>query len=59
MNGIGIQKELRRRVRSREFSPGMRIPSLREMSRDFGVSHGLVPQAVNVLVGQGYLEAWF
>jgi len=57
VNGAGIQEELRRRIRSREFAPGSRIPSLRELSRDFGVSHGLVQQAVNVLVGQGYLDS--
>ena len=57
MNGAGIQAELRRRIRSREFGPGSRIPSLRELSRDFGVSHTLVQQAVNVLVGQGYLDS--
>ena len=57
MNGAGIQEELRRRIRSREYLPGSRIPSLRELSRDFGVSHGLVQQAVNVLVGQGYLDS--
>ncbi len=57
MNGAGIQEELRRRIRSREFEPGSRIPSLRELSKDFEVSHALVQQAVNVLVGQGYLNS--
>jgi len=57
MNGAMILEELRRQVRSREFPPGSRIPSLRALSRDFGVSHALVQQAVKVLVAEGYLDA--
>ncbi len=57
MTGARIQEELIRRIRAREFPPGSRIPSLRELSRTFGVSHGLVQQAVNVLVAQRYLDS--
>lgn len=57
MNGREIQAELRRRIRSREFAPGSKIPSLRELSQAFGVSHALVQQAVRVLVAEGLLES--
>jgi len=57
MTGIEIQEELRRRIRSREFAPGSKIPSLRELSLTFDVSHGLVQQAVRVLVAEGLLES--
>lgn len=55
MTEAQIQEELIRRIRSREFSPGSRIPSMRELARTFGVSHALIQQAVKVLVAQGYL----
>ena len=57
MNGVKIQEELCRRVRSREFAPGSKIPSLRELSQSFDVSHALVQQAVRGRVAEGYLES--
>ncbi len=57
MTGLGIQNELRRRIRNRELPPGTRIPSLRELARTFGVSRALAQQAVKVLVAQGCLDA--
>jgi DNA-binding transcriptional MocR family regulator len=51
-----IVTALQRQV-SDVFSPGTRIPSIREFARDHGVSRFTVVEAYDRLVAMGYLEA--
>ena len=39
------------------FSPGTRVPSIREFARSYGVSRFTVVEAYDRLVAMGYLEA--
>jgi DNA-binding transcriptional MocR family regulator len=47
----------RRRVEERVFRPGMRMPSIRKLAQDKGVSRFTVVEAYERLVAQGYLES--
>src|SRR5215472_4322058 len=47
----------RRRVDERVFRPGMRMPSIRKLAQDKGVSRFTVVEAYERLVAQGYLES--
>ncbi len=52
-----IQGQLRDHVREGVLSPGAKLPSMRELATRFGCSLGIVKQAVNTLVAQGYLRS--
>jgi DNA-binding transcriptional MocR family regulator len=47
----------RRRVEERVFRPGMRMPSIRKLAQDKGVSRFTVVEAYERLVAQGILES--
>jgi DNA-binding transcriptional MocR family regulator len=47
----------RRRVDERVFRPGMRMPSIRKLALDKGVSRFTVVEAYERLVAQGYLDS--
>ncbi|WJF91680.1 PLP-dependent aminotransferase family protein [Paraburkholderia bonniea] len=47
----------RRRIEERVFRPGMRMPSIRTLALDKGVSRFTVVEAYERLVAQGYLDS--
>lgn len=47
----------RRRIEERVFRPGMRMPSIRKLALDKGVSRFTVVESYERLVAQGYLES--
>jgi DNA-binding transcriptional MocR family regulator len=47
----------RRRINERVFRPGMRMPSIRKLALDKGVSRFTVVEAYERLVAQGYLDS--
>ncbi|MFP3797686.1 MULTISPECIES: PLP-dependent aminotransferase family protein [Paraburkholderia] len=47
----------RRRIEERVFRPGMRMPSIRKLALDKGVSRFTVVEAYERLVAQGYLDS--
>jgi DNA-binding transcriptional MocR family regulator len=47
----------RRRIEERVFRPGMRMPSIRKLAQDKGVSRFTVVEAYERLVALGYLES--
>lgn len=51
-----IRDGLRTRIRHRELVPGDRLPSFRELSQQWGVSMGVVRQALNTLSEEGYVR---
>lgn len=52
-----IQDVLRERIRGGELQPGQKLASMRKLADDFDCSLGIVKQAVNTLVAQGYLRS--
>ncbi|WP_427171820.1 PLP-dependent aminotransferase family protein [Arthrobacter sp. 92] len=55
--GDQLQEALRSAVRSGRLSPGERLPSSRSMSKELGVSRGLVQSSYEQLEAEGYLLA--
>src|SRR6202046_3326670 len=47
----------RRRIDERVFRPGMRMPSIRKLAEDKGVSRFTVVEAYERLVAHGYLDS--
>ena len=47
----------RRRIEERVFRPGMRMPSIRKLAEEKGVSRFTVVEAYERLVAQGYLDS--
>ena len=52
-----IRNDLRQKVRSGQLKPGYRLPSMRKLSDDLGVSLGIVHQAINTLTAEGVLDS--
>jgi LacI family transcriptional regulator len=52
-----IQDQIRLRIRTGEWKPGDKLPPLRTISAQCGVSLGVVQQAVGTLCTEGYLRA--
>lgn len=52
-----IQNGLREKIRNATLSSGMRLPSMRQISDELGVSLGVVKQAINTLTAEGYLRS--
>jgi GntR family transcriptional regulator/MocR family aminotransferase len=52
-----LERELRHAVQSGRLRPGVPLPSTRALARDLGVSRGLVVQAYEQLLAEGYLTA--
>ncbi|MEW2167586.1 winged helix-turn-helix domain-containing protein, partial [Streptomyces sp. NPDC007084] len=55
--GRALQAALREAVRSGRLAPGTRLPSSRALAGDLGVSRGLVTEAYEQLVAEGYLRS--
>jgi DNA-binding GntR family transcriptional regulator len=51
-----VQRDLRRRIESREFEPGARIPSEVELVRHYSVSRMTVRRAIEALTDDGLLR---
>lgn len=51
-----LEQILRSKVEAGEFSPGQRLPTEQELSREFGVSRATVRQALAALVSEGLLR---
>jgi GntR family transcriptional regulator len=54
-----IANELRQRVLAGTSPPGSRMPSLREVQEEFGVSQAVARSAYQVLIGEGLVEGRF
>ncbi|GAA0407421.1 GntR family transcriptional regulator [Acrocarpospora corrugata] len=52
-----IARELRESVRGGRLAPGARLPASRDLARDLGVSRGVVVEAYEQLVAEGFLES--
>ncbi|MFM9590574.1 PLP-dependent aminotransferase family protein [Streptomyces scabiei] len=55
--GRTLQAALREAIRSGRLSGGTRLPASRELAADLGVSRGLVTEAYEQLVAEGYLRS--
>ncbi|WP_306185586.1 PLP-dependent aminotransferase family protein [Streptomyces sp. MK5] len=55
--GRSLQAALREAVRSGRLAPGTRLPSSRDLAADLGVSRGLITEAYEQLVTEGYLRS--
>ena len=52
-----FQRQLRAGIQSRRLKPGVKLPSMRQFVSTYGMSLGVVKQAINTLTAQGYLRA--
>ncbi|MEW9529120.1 PLP-dependent aminotransferase family protein [Microbispora sp. NPDC049125] len=52
-----IARELRGAIRSGRLARGTRLPATRELARDLGLSRGVVVEAYEQLVAEGFLDA--
>ncbi|WP_285704008.1 PLP-dependent aminotransferase family protein [Microtetraspora sp. NBRC 16547] len=52
-----IARELRDSIRSGRLDRGARLPASRDLARDLGLSRGVVVEAYEQLVAEGFLEA--
>jgi GntR family transcriptional regulator / MocR family aminotransferase len=52
-----LEEQLRAAVRGGQLAPGAVLPSTRALARDLGVSRGVVVEAYDQLVAEGYLAA--
>ncbi|MFE7133893.1 PLP-dependent aminotransferase family protein [Streptomyces sp. NPDC057638] len=55
--GRALQSALREAVRGGRLAAGTRLPSSRELAADLGVSRGLVTEAYEQLIAEGYLRS--
>jgi len=55
--GAQIQQALRQAIRERRLQPGTVVPSTRTLADDLGVSRGVVVEAYDQLIAEGYLVA--
>lgn len=54
---LQIQQALRQAIRERRLRPGTAVPSTRTLADDLGVSRGVVVEAYDQLIAEGYLIA--
>ncbi len=54
---VQLERELRAAIQSGRLRPGAALPSTRGLAGDLGVSRGLVVEAYEQLVAEGYLTA--
>lgn len=52
-----FQRQLRASIQSRQLKSGTKLPSMRQFVSQYGMSLGMVKQAINTLTAQGYLRA--
>lgn len=51
-----IEQDLRDKIASGEYPRGSKLPSIRTLAVQYGVSHGTVDKAVRSLAREGLLE---
>jgi GntR family transcriptional regulator len=51
-----IESDLREKIASGVYPRGSRLPSIRTLAAQYGVSHGTVDKAVRSLAREGLLE---
>src|SRR5262245_3822130 len=54
---VQLENELRRAIRSDRLEAGTLLPSTRALARDLGLSRGVVVEAYDQLLAEGYLRA--
>lgn len=54
---VNLMEDIRRKVESRAWNKGDKIPSENELSREYGVSRQTVRKAISVLTNEGILYA--
>lgn len=54
---VQLERELRRAVQSGRLAPGAALPATRVLAAELGVSRGLVVEAYEQLIAEGYLVA--
>jgi GntR family transcriptional regulator/MocR family aminotransferase len=54
---VQIEHQLRDAIRSGRLPPGAPLPSSRTLARDLGISRGVVVEAYDQLIAEGYLSA--
>ncbi|WP_018684864.1 TetR/AcrR family transcriptional regulator C-terminal domain-containing protein [Actinokineospora enzanensis] len=54
---LQVVADLRRRIEAGEFAPGDRVPSTRQLTRDWGVALATASKALRVLIEDGTLRA--
>jgi GntR family transcriptional regulator/MocR family aminotransferase len=52
-----VTAELRTAIRSGRLAGGVRLPATRDLARDLGTSRGVVVEAYQQLVAEGFLAA--
>jgi GntR family transcriptional regulator / MocR family aminotransferase len=52
-----VERELREAIRTRRLPPGAELPSTRALASDLGISRGIVVEAYEQLLAEGYLAA--
>ena len=52
-----LRADVRRRIRDKDLVEGQKLPSMRQMSEEYGCSLGVVQQAIIGLTGEGYLRS--
>ncbi len=52
-----FQRQLKANIQSRRLRPGTKLPSMRQFVSQYGMSLGMVKQAINTLTAEGYLRA--
>ena len=54
---VQLVRELRRAIQERRFASGMQLPATRALADELGLSRGLVVEAYEQLIAEGYLIA--
>lgn len=52
-----LRGQLRAQIRRNRLVVGQRLPSMRQLSKEYGISVGIVKQAIDALAMEGYLRA--
>lgn len=54
--GRQLKEYILKKIKNRELLPGDKLPSLRKLHHDTGISLGIIRQAINDLSGEGWLR---
>jgi len=54
---LQVQQALRQAIRDRRLRPGTAVPSTRTLAADLGISRGVIVEAYDQLIAEGYLMA--
>jgi LacI family transcriptional regulator len=52
-----IEKQIREQIIAGNLHPGLKLPSMRDLAQQLGVSVGIAKQALNTLTTKGYLRS--